>query len=52
LLYRSRDATAAPLLVQHADVLAAVGSDEEFEVGLNALLAGFRGLIEAGPRPP
>jgi AcrR family transcriptional regulator len=51
LLYQSRDVTAAPLLVQHADVLAGVGSDDEFEVGLNALLAGFRALIEAEPRP-
>jgi AcrR family transcriptional regulator len=50
-LYRSRDATATPLLVQHADVLAGVGSDDEFEVGLNALLAGFRGLIEARGAP-
>lgn len=46
LLYRSRDATAFPLLVQHADTLAEVGSDDEFEVGLNALLTGFRALIE------
>ncbi|MEV6232764.1 TetR/AcrR family transcriptional regulator [Saccharopolyspora shandongensis] len=46
LLYRSRDAAAFPLLVQHADVLAEVGSDDEFEVGLNALLTGFRILIE------
>ncbi|GAA4553971.1 TetR/AcrR family transcriptional regulator C-terminal domain-containing protein [Amycolatopsis samaneae] len=46
LLYRSRDATALPLLVRHADVLAEVGSDDEFEVGLTALLTGFRVLIE------
>lgn len=46
LLYASRDAAALPLLVQHADVLADVGSDDEFEVGLNALLAGFRDLID------
>jgi TetR/AcrR family tetracycline transcriptional repressor len=45
-LYGSRDAAAFPLLVQHADVLAEVGSDDEFEVGLNALLAGFRTLID------
>nr|CTQ93879.1 Transcriptional regulator, TetR family [Kibdelosporangium sp. MJ126-NF4] len=45
-LYRSRDATVFPLLVQHADTLAEVGSDDEFEVGLNALLTGFRALIE------
>jgi AcrR family transcriptional regulator len=45
-LYRSRDATVLPLLVQHADILADVGSDDEFEVGLNALLTGFRALIE------
>jgi TetR/AcrR family tetracycline transcriptional repressor len=46
LLYRSRDAAAFPLLVQHADVLAEVGSDDEFEVGVNALLTGFRILIQ------
>ncbi|MCU1685129.1 MAG: hypothetical protein JWQ81_5868 [Amycolatopsis sp.] len=46
LLYRSRDAAAFPLLVQHADVLAEVGSDVEFEVGVNALLTGFRILIQ------
>jgi AcrR family transcriptional regulator len=46
LLYGSRDAAAFPLLVRHADVLAEVSSDDEFEVGLNALLAGFRDLIE------
>ena len=46
LLYGSRDAAAFPLLVQHADVLAEVGSDDEFEVGLNALLAGFRTSID------
>ncbi|SFG79095.1 TetR/AcrR family transcriptional regulator [Amycolatopsis regifaucium] len=45
-LYRSRDAEAVPLLVQHADALAELGSDDEFEVGLTALLAGFRVLIE------
>ena len=45
LLYRSRDPSVTPLLVQQADVLAGVGSDDEFEVGLNALLAGFRDLI-------
>ncbi|QWF83234.1 Tetracycline repressor protein class H [Amycolatopsis sp. CA-230715] len=44
-LYRSRDAAAFPLLVDHADVLADVGSDEEFEVGLTALLTGFAALI-------
>jgi hypothetical protein len=49
-LYGSRDAAAFPLLVRRADVLAEVGSDDEFEVGLNALLAGFRDLIEAGGR--
>ncbi|MGP3939403.1 TetR/AcrR family transcriptional regulator [Streptomyces sp. 6N106] len=46
LLYRSRDAAAFPLLVQHADTLAEVSSDDEFEVGLNALLTGFRALIQ------
>jgi TetR/AcrR family transcriptional regulator, tetracycline repressor protein len=46
LLYGSRDAAAFPLLVRHADELAEVGSDDEFEVGLNALLVGFRDLIE------
>jgi AcrR family transcriptional regulator len=46
LLYGSRDAAAFPLLVRYADVLAEVGSDDEFEVGLGALLAGFRALIE------
>ncbi|MBB4787199.1 TetR/AcrR family transcriptional regulator [Streptomyces rapamycinicus] len=46
LLYRSRDAAAFPLLVQHADALAEVSSDDEFEVGLNALLTGFRALIQ------
>nr|WP_232546493.1 TetR/AcrR family transcriptional regulator C-terminal domain-containing protein [Streptomyces antimycoticus] len=46
LLYRSRDAAAFPLLVQHADTLAEVSSDDEFEVGLNALLTGFRTLIQ------
>lgn len=45
-LYRSRDAAAFPLLVQHADILTDVGSDDEFEVGLNALLTGFRALLE------
>ncbi|MFB7597093.1 hypothetical protein [Streptomyces sp. NPDC056160] len=35
-----------PLLVQHADTLAEVTGDEEFEVGLNALLTGFRVLIQ------
>lgn len=45
-LYRSRDAAAFPLLVQHAETLADVGSDDEFEVGLTALLTGFRALIE------
>ncbi|MFF5588114.1 TetR/AcrR family transcriptional regulator [Streptomyces hygroscopicus] len=46
LLYRSRDPAALPLLVQHADTLAEVTSDDEFEVGLNALLTGFRALIQ------
>jgi AcrR family transcriptional regulator len=51
LLYRSRDPAATPLLVRHADDLAEVSSDDEFEVGLGALLTGFRDLIErdAGP---
>ena len=44
-LYLSRDPAATPLLVQYADVLAGVGSNDEFEVGLNALLAGFRDLV-------
>ncbi|GAA2084099.1 TetR/AcrR family transcriptional regulator C-terminal domain-containing protein [Streptomyces albiaxialis] len=44
LLYGSRDAGALPLLVEHADTLAAVTSDDEFEFGLNALLTGFRAL--------
>jgi TetR/AcrR family transcriptional regulator, tetracycline repressor protein len=48
LLYGSQDPAAFPLLVQHADVIAHVGSDDEFEVGLSALLTGFRALIEAG----
>jgi AcrR family transcriptional regulator len=54
LLFSSRDATAFPLLVRHADILAEIDSDDEFEVGLNALLAGFRNLINAGvpPRQP
>jgi TetR/AcrR family transcriptional regulator, tetracycline repressor protein len=47
LLYRSQDAAAFPLIVRYADVLAEVGSDDEFEVGLNALLAGFRDLTES-----
>jgi len=47
LLYSSRDAAAFPLLVRHADILADVDSDAEFEVGLNALLTGFRALLEA-----
>jgi AcrR family transcriptional regulator len=46
LLYRSRDAATFPLLVQHADTLAEVSSDDEFEVGLHALLTGFRALIQ------
>jgi TetR/AcrR family tetracycline transcriptional repressor len=50
-LYRSRDPAATPLLVRHADVLAGVGSDDEFEVGLNALLTGFRYLIDSGALP-
>ena len=45
LLYGSRDAAHAPLLVRHADVLAEVDGDDEFEVGLAALLTGFRELI-------
>ena len=45
LLFESRDPAAFPLLVRNADALAVVGSDDEFEVGLNALLAGFRDLI-------
>jgi TetR/AcrR family transcriptional regulator, tetracycline repressor protein len=51
LLYESRDAAATPLLVRHADVLAEVGSDDEFEIGLNAMLTGFRDLID-GSSPP
>jgi len=46
LLYSSQDSAAFPLIVRHADVLAEVSSDDEFEVGLSALLAGFRDLIE------
>ncbi|GAA1923496.1 TetR/AcrR family transcriptional regulator [Streptantibioticus ferralitis] len=46
LLFGSRDGSALPLLVRHADELADVGSDDEFEVGLNALLTGFRALVE------
>jgi AcrR family transcriptional regulator len=46
LLYRSRDAAALPLIVQHADALAEVSNDDEFEVGLNALLTGFQALIQ------
>lgn len=49
LLYRSRDTATFPLLVQHADTLAEVSSDDEFEVGLHALLTGFRSLITNGP---
>jgi hypothetical protein len=45
LLYASQDATRAPLLVRHADVLAVVDGDDEFEVGLAALLRGFHELI-------
>jgi TetR/AcrR family transcriptional regulator, tetracycline repressor protein len=45
-LYASRDAAAFPLLVRHADVLAQVGNDDEFEIGLGALITGFRDLIE------
>ncbi|WP_020123976.1 TetR/AcrR family transcriptional regulator [Streptomyces canus] len=45
LLYSSRDAAALPLIALHADTLAEVTSDDEFEVGLNALLTGFRALI-------
>ena len=52
LLYSSQDPAAFPLLVRHADALAEVSSDDEFEVGLNALLAGFRDLIELGTVPP
>ena len=52
LLYSSRDAAALPLLVRHADILAEVDSDDEFEVGLNALLAGFRHLIDVDALPP
>ncbi len=54
LLYTSRDPAVFPLLVRHADILAEVDSDDEFEVGLNALLAGFRNLInaDAPPRQP
>lgn len=51
LLYRSRDTTATPLVVRHADILAGVGSHDEFEVGLNALLAGFRSLTDGRPLP-
>lgn len=46
----NRDAAATPLLVRHA-VLAEVTSDDEFEVGLYALLAGFRDLIERDVAP-
>jgi TetR/AcrR family transcriptional regulator, tetracycline repressor protein len=51
LLYRSRDPAVTPLLVQHADTLAGVGKDDEFEVGLSALIAGFRHLIDSSARP-
>lgn len=51
LLFRTRDPAVTPLLVRHADVLAEVTSDEEFEVGLNALLTGFRDLVERGVQP-
>ncbi|MFD9962161.1 TetR/AcrR family transcriptional regulator [Amycolatopsis sp. NPDC058986] len=44
-LYRSRDAATLPLLVEHADIVADVGGDDEFEVGLTALLTGFGALI-------
>ncbi|GAA3603739.1 TetR/AcrR family transcriptional regulator C-terminal domain-containing protein [Nonomuraea rosea] len=47
LLYRSRDPAAFPLIVQHADTLAEVSGDDEFEIGLNALLTGFRALIQS-----
>lgn len=49
LLFGSRDAVALPLIVRHADVLAEMSSDDEFEVGLSALLTGFRALTESGP---
>lgn len=48
-LYRSRDPATTPLLVRHADVLAEVSSDDEFEVGLSALLAGYRHLVDSKP---
>jgi TetR/AcrR family transcriptional regulator, tetracycline repressor protein len=51
LLYRSRDPAVTPLLVKHADVLAGVGANDEFEVGLAALIAGFRYLIDSSARP-
>lgn len=51
LLYSSRDPAATPLLVQHAAALAEVDGDDEFEVGLTALLAGFRDLIETNSAP-
>jgi hypothetical protein len=46
-LFGTRDAATLPLVVQHADTIAEIGSDDEFEVGLNALLAGSRNLIDA-----
>ncbi|MEU8690449.1 hypothetical protein [Streptomyces sp. NPDC048665] len=45
LLFSSRDEAALPLLVRGVDVLADVDSDDEFVVGLNALITGFRALI-------
>jgi TetR/AcrR family tetracycline transcriptional repressor len=35
------------MLVRHADALAGVGSDDEFDVGFSALIAGFRQLIDS-----
>jgi TetR/AcrR family transcriptional regulator, tetracycline repressor protein len=46
LLYGFQDPAAFPLLVEHARVVSEVADDDEFEVGLSALLAGFRDLIE------
>ncbi|MFD8726141.1 TetR/AcrR family transcriptional regulator C-terminal domain-containing protein [Streptomyces sp. NPDC059629] len=45
LLFSSCDEAALPLLVRRAGVLADVDSDDEFEVGLNVLITGFRVLV-------
>ena len=47
-LFAAQDPAVRPTVVRHADALAGVGADQEFTVGLTALLDGIAALAGGG----